>query len=112
MRYFTLSAVCVLVFCMLMAVGGTTDMPRYEKGFFSRLDSGSSDSPMYKSKKARALQVSTAYVDHYIDFSEIEAAKAEKRKSQKKLFGLQVRYFGFLFVLVWIFISLKLLTAK
>ena len=27
MRYFTLSAVCMLVFCMLLALSGTTDFP-------------------------------------------------------------------------------------
>mgnify|MGYP001552345462 CR=1 FL=1 len=27
MRYFTLSAVCMLIFCMLLALSGTTDFP-------------------------------------------------------------------------------------
>lgn len=32
MRYFTLSAVCMLVFCMLLALSGTTDFPGNRPG--------------------------------------------------------------------------------
>ena len=35
MKYFTLSAVCMLVFCMLLALSGTTDFPGVHPGISS-----------------------------------------------------------------------------
>ena len=35
MKYFTLSAVCMLIFCMLLALSGTTDFPGGHSGSVS-----------------------------------------------------------------------------
>ena len=113
MKFFTLSSVCVMVFCMLLAVSGTTDLSRHEKVFYGQMDSGTSSFAPGRTEDARVIHVSPSSSEPSVGLAaEMEGAQKEHKDPHQVDFNRQVRIFGLLLVLAWVFISVKLLSSE
>jgi len=105
MKIFTLSAICVLVYGLLVALSGITSFPGYssERDELTRQQVTSLfDAPV-------AVSVSPAA-------QEWEAARAALDGADEDAGGRQgkdtmVRLLGVMFILVWIYVSVRLLSA-
>lgn len=108
MKYFTLSAVCMLVFCMLLALSGTTDFPGGHPGIVSPDGLLSPPSGPGQPKKGEALA------------SVYPLAGAEARAEAERCTatpGSVVRQhrlllFGAALIVVWILLSFRILSKS
>ena len=109
MRYFTLSAVCMLIFCMLLALSGTTDFPvnPHETVPLSGAVSaapGSSHS---------GVGEATASVYPFQEDSNLHAGTRGRGVTVDGVAGNRpLLLFGFVLVAVWVLLSFGLLSKS
>lgn len=121
MKYFTLSAVCVLVFGMLLALSAVTDLSGGSFGPFSPdhlvsgADSGASHQTLASAAELARVRIdSEAPLPRIADWNSEELGKpapdpappAEKPEAETGL-----RFVGLLFIIGWVFLSSKLLST-
>ncbi len=110
MRYFTLSAVCMLIFCMLLALIGTTDFPGSHQGIVSPSVSvfPAQDSSLAGTGEAMASVVPLPGDSGPQTPEDIapEAAPAGVARNRPLLF------LGVFFVAAWVLLSFKLFTRS
>ncbi len=108
MRYFTLSAVCMLIFCMLLALSGTTDFPGEYRGMVSPPGASATHSgeTQLGEKKSAA---SAALVP--IDYGPAARRDRIEEAERGKIAGSRsLLYLGILLVAVWVLLSFRLLS--
>jgi len=110
MKIFTLSAVCVLVYGLLIALSGTTSLPGSldERAFLTPEDRQAAVTAAYRA--GDPLPVATASIQDWN--RPARAARASDSQSAEALEAgsRPIRLFGILFILVWIWVSVKLLS--
>jgi len=108
MKFFTATAVCVLVFCLLLALSGTTDLPPQN-----------APSPSFTSPSTPSHEATTASgVARPTAARRLTEWTEENRSLPSGLATLreisrnrQIRLIGLFFIAGWIFLSFKLLSA-
>ena len=103
MRYFTLSAVCMLVFCMLLALSGTTDFPGPPRETLSQSGTGSAASGPTHSGVGEAM----ASVYPLPDDSATHDVTGMPRGGTLR--NRPLLLLGFLLVAAWVLLSFRLL---
>ena len=105
MKFFTLSAVCMLIFCMLLALSGTTDFPGDHPEMVSRF--GSVSPPTVPSQQEKGQAMASAYCPPVGSDRQAETESSRVTKGgiarNHHLFLL-----GGLFIVGWILWSFKL----
>lgn len=108
MKFFTATAVCVLVFCLLLALSGTSDLPQQSPPSPSPAHlSASSSDPAAGPAVARPTahrRLPEWTEEHRPLPSGLVAVREISRNRQIRLIGL-------LFIAGWIFLSFKLLST-
>jgi hypothetical protein len=109
MRYFTLSAVCMLIFCMLLALSGTTDFPGGHPGMASQ--SGLVPSPPISNHPGKGAVMASLYPlaggeDPSVGGKRDEAAAAGVARHYLLLL------LGAAFIAGWILLSFRLLSRS
>jgi hypothetical protein len=105
MRYFTLSAVCMLIFCMLLALSGTTDFPGTPHEIVPQSGAASSAPDLSHSGVGEAM----ASVYPLPENSEPHAGPGDKRMTGGGVTSNQpLLLLGFFFVAVWVLLSFRL----
>ena len=109
MRYFTLSAVCMLIFCMLLALSGTTDFPGGHPGMASQPGHVSAP-PVSSQPGSEPAMASVCLLSERVEASagaELDGAAEAAAGRQSRLLIL-----GAGFILGWILLSFKLLSRS
>lgn len=107
MKFFTLSAVCVLVFCMLLALSGTADLSGQSE-LASSLSLTSSRPQLDEAGRASVHPRAPRISDWSETYSPLTSGMAIIREiTQNRL----IRLVGVLFLIGWIFLSFKLLST-
>lgn len=109
MRYFTLSAVCMLVFCMLLALSGTTDSPGEHPGIAS--ESGVVSPPPASREPAKGAAMASVYPLRY---GEEPPAGGESGRVDMATVPRDHRLLllGAGFILAWVLLSFRLLARS
>ena len=102
MRYFTLSAVCMLIFCMLLALSGTTDFPGTPHEIVPPAGAPSAAPGSSNSGVGEAM----ASVYPLPEDLEPHAGKGGRGVTGNRPFLL----LGFVLVAVWVLLSFRLLS--
>ncbi len=110
MKYFTLSALCVLICCMLFALSGTTDLPANHPQIIARSSITVSPPVMMEIKK-QEQKSSNNVVQHWHPGTEEKHTIKEEAIKSEYNHRLLIRLFGIFFVAGWIFLSFKLLST-
>ena len=109
MKYFTLSAVCMLIFCMLLALSGTTDLPGGHSGAVSHSGIAHPTHDRNSPGKGQAL----ASVYRLAEDSEPQAEKDHRATimvgagRSRPLFLL-----GVVFIAGWVLLSFRLFSRS
>ena len=106
MRYFTLSAVCMLIFCMLLALSGTTDFPGSRREFVSPSGSAvTAPGPTHPGTGEAMASVVPLPED-----SEPHAREGISRGARQEGVACSrpLLFLGVFFVAAWVLLSLKL----
>jgi hypothetical protein len=107
MKFFTLCSLCVLVFCMLLALSGTTDLPG-ESEFGSSLTLVSPIPP----PGDEAADPIHPPIYRIQDWSETRSSGTSGMEAIHEIIrNREVRILGVLFIAGWIFLSFKLLST-
>ncbi len=110
MKYFTLSALCVLICCMLFALSGTTDLQANHPQIIAQ--SGISVSPQIMNEIKKREQKHSNHV-----LQQWQPGAGEKHTIREEAIKREnnhrrlIRLFGIFFVAGWIFLSFKLLST-
>jgi len=103
MRYFTLSAVCMLIFCMLLALSGTTDFPGTPPEIVPP--------PAAPVLNPSGVGEAAASVYPLPEDSDSDARADGKGLTGEGVTGSQsLLLLGFVFVLAWVLLSFRLLS--
>jgi hypothetical protein len=113
MKIFTLSAVCVLVYSLMIALSGTTGFPGYsEERIFPRPDDGNQQQvaavfnhDLSGSGSGSALPSIQDWNRSNKEFRRTDFEEGEETNGINR----PIRLFGIMFILVWILVSVKLL---
>lgn len=108
MKYFTLSAVCTLVFCMLIALSGTTDFPE-DRAEWIRAYRTTNATKIHGSDAPGAPPAARALMDWSEQGDVVQEGVGGVGDADQ---GRQVKLFGVLFILGWVFLSVRLLSSK
>ena len=103
MRYFTLSAVCMLVFCMLLALSGTTDFPAPPRETVAHSVTGSAASGPIHSGVGEAMASVYPFPDDSATRDGTEIPRGGMLRNRPLLL------LGFLLVAAWVLLSFRLL---
>ncbi len=113
MKTFTLSSVCVLVYCMLLAVSGTTDLLEKKDNFLEQLSLGTYQESQQDDSKPLQVAFATGKMSAGLQDWTGGVSKPKVKPVPKEAnYHLQIRVVGLLFLAAWIFISFKLLFGK
>lgn len=104
MRYFTLSAVCMLVFCMLLALSGTTDFPGIHHESVPSSYAVSLASGLTENTQGQAGVSAVSPAGDSRPFAGPNPGKEEQGMASNRPLLL----LGFLLVAAWVFISFRL----
>lgn len=108
MKFFTATAVCVLVFCLLLALSGTTDLPP-QSATSQSSTSLSSPSPEITTGPAVAGPATARRLTEWTEENRsLPSGLAALREISR---NRQIRLIGLFFIAGWIFLSFKLLSA-
>ncbi len=109
MKYFTLSALCVLVFCMLLALSGTTDIPDKD----SKTPAPHQHDPL--NPFIRNLGDSPSHAHQLQDWFEPKNHPSPILAGLETLDGMiqsrALRLMGALLIVGWVLASYKILTS-
>ena len=112
MKFFTLSAICVLVYCLLLALSGVSGLNEAELDGWEKLRLGNQRSLAVDPKNS-SIETATSKSESPVQLlDEWKGVNAETRKANDRNYGRQVRTFGILFILGWVVISFKLLDGE
>jgi hypothetical protein len=109
MKIFTLSAVCVLVYGLMIALSGTTGFPEYSVG---RTDFNPGEHRQVATAYDTALPPSVTPALQ--DWGKPEKQLRAEDTGNEHPVGSKnkpIRLFGILFIVVWIFVSVRLLST-
>ena len=107
MKFFTLSALCVLLFCMLLALSGTTDLPG-QREFGSGLNPVAPKPPMGNQDPG----TTPPRFQRVQDWSETRSSGTSGIEAIHEISkSPEVRLIGLFFIVGWIFLSFKLLST-
>ena len=110
MKYFTLSAICVLIYCLLLVLSGIPGAYEEQSRTVSKLQMGSPKSLPTPADSSRYAPAAISPADPAKGLTDWMGAELEQKKAGDGTYGRQVRTIGLLFILGWVFISFKLLT--
>lgn len=110
MKTFTLSAVCVLIYCMLLAVNGTTDLLQEKDDVTERLSLGAYHGS--EQDDSKTFRVAFASGDHSSALQDWKGRAQQDAVQKEPDYNQRIRNLGILFIGGWIFISFKLLFSK
>ncbi len=110
MKIFTLSAVCVLVYGLMIALSGTTSFPGYseERDVPGPAEGHQQVAVMIDGSIHGPGAPSIQDLNRYGAEAE-EMDRQEGSETQSK--NRPIRLFGVMFILVWIYVSVKLLST-
>ncbi len=110
MKIFTLSAVCVLVYGLMIALSGTTSFPGYteERSFLSPEERREVVTAAYRADEP-AVMGSPSIQDWNRSVNEYGLTNAGSTEIAETD-GRPIRLFGIIFILVWIWVSVRLLS--
>jgi len=116
MKAFTLSAICVLVYCFMMVLTGITDLAQESSGTLNKLSLGNrKTAPEINNGQSPGVSTTPGASRDLPTFRDDwkEAGVDEGRSEDNgRDYARRVRAFGILFVLGWVFVSFKLLSGK
>ena len=110
MKFFTLSAVCVLVYCFMMVLTGITDLGQEDLKPVTKLSLGNRKT-VELSKDTPGATAVLASGDLASSLEEWGTPGPEDKTDGGRDYARQIRSFGILFILGWVFISFKLLSS-
>ena len=110
MKYFTLSALCVLICCMLFALSGTTDLPTNHRQMVAQTTLTTSPL-MIKELQKQKHAPSDNRIQTWLPETEEKHTIMEEAIIRENKHRLFMRLFGILFIAGWIFLSFKLLST-
>jgi hypothetical protein len=105
MKYFTLSAVLVLVYCLLLVLSGIPGVYDEQSTTLTKLTMGSQSR---SAGPAQTVPIAVAPTNRAKGLMDWIGANPDE--SGVGDYGKQVRTIGLLFIVGWVFISFKLLT--
>ena len=112
MKYFTFTSICLLTFCMLLALSGTTDLPA---DYLAQINGQRPDNhgPLSSNKGIKEItKKKSSEVSFHVSTADIMENKDEEVQQGGQGYHRQIiNLFGILFLVVWVFLSLKLLSV-
>lgn len=113
MKIFTLSALCVLVFGLMIALSGITDDPGLTERRTAPADLQEGDR-LLASLWDPPQSAGTAYeeVRDWDGHTERSTAPASARPNTGGTADRPIRLVGLVFIVLWVFVSVKLLSAE
>lgn len=108
MKFFTVTAVCVLVFCMLLALSGTTDLPEQNPPSPSSAELLSSSADATAGPTVARPPTHRPLAEWSQDSRALPSGLAALREISR---NRQIRLIGLFFIAGWIFLSFKLLST-
>jgi len=112
MKFFTLSAVCVLIYCLLLALSGIPGVYEEQSHVVAKLRMGNQESLSAPADPPRFTAAAVSSIDPAKGLSDWVGAGPDQRDEGNGDYGRQVRTIGLLFIVGWVFISFKLLTLE
>ncbi len=108
MRYFTLSAVCMLIFCMLLALSGTSDFPGGHSGIVS--PSGASANATGLSQLGKKEAIASVVPLPKDEGLPIGADRIKETEGGGKAGNRPLWFLGVVLVAAWVLLSFRLLS--
>jgi hypothetical protein len=108
MRYFTLSAVCMLIFCMLLALSGTTDFPGSHSGFVSPSGAAATAPGLGQLGKQEAMASVVPLPEDEGLFAGTDGSKETKGGNDAG--NRPLLFLGIVLVAGWVLLSFRLLS--
>ena len=109
MKFFTLSAICVLCYCLLLALSGVSGLTGDELKGLENPRVGNHQSALLNPKDL-SVEIAKPHPGPPVKFApEWKYTASDTQIENERKFGRQVRTFGILFILGWVVISFKLL---
>jgi hypothetical protein len=108
MRYFTLSAVCMLIFCMVLALSGTTDFPESHGGLVSPSGSSSPAQGLCQLGKREAMAAVVPLPAEGEPCADTKGGGDRPLRNERR--NRPLLLLGILFGAAWVLLSFRLLS--
>jgi hypothetical protein len=112
MKYFTLSAVCVLIYCLLLALSGIPGVYEEQTPVLEKFRMGNQESLSASAESVRVAAAASSSTEPAKGLSDWIGTGPQDGYGRGGDYGRQVRTIGLLFIVGWVFISFKLLTLE